>query len=131
MSVTTAPRPLVTTGAAPTFSGAAGGLRVWRWDERQDGPMVEEALQARLNALGYALLPLVDPQGAIVSARVHPLDRAVAVLAGLLQITIGGESAILTTGDIGLIPAGAVRRVEAVGTSPILCVEAVCRDTKS
>ena len=93
--------------------------------------MVEEAVQARLNSLGYALLPLVDPRGAIVSARVHPLDRAVAVLAGLLQITIGGESAILTAGDIGLIPAGAVRRVEAVSTSPILCVEAVCRAAKS
>ena len=131
MSATTAPRPPAAIGADSTISVAAGGLRVCRWDERLDGPMVEEALQAKLTSLGYALLPLVDPQGAIVSARVHPLDRAVAMLAGLLKITIEGESAILTAGDIGLIPAGAVRRVEAVGTSPILCVEAIHRAAQS
>ena len=102
-------------------------LRVIRWDDRRDGPVTEGALQGKLTSLGYDLLPLLDPHGALVSPRVHPLDRADAVLAGLLKVTVEGESAILTAGDIVLIPGGAVRRVEPVGTSPILCVEAVCR----
>lgn len=106
-------------------------LRVHRWDQRRDGPVTEGALQGKLTSLGYDLLPLLDPHGAIVSARVHPLDRAAAVLAGLLKVTIEGESAILTAGDIVFIPGGAVRRVESVGTSPILCVEAVRRSAQS
>jgi len=93
--------------------------------------VTEGAVQGKLTSLGYDLVPLVDPHGAIVSARVHPLHRADAVLAGLLKVTIEGESAILTAGDIVFVPAGAVRRVEPVGTSPILCVEAVRRSPQS
>ncbi len=123
----------VSTSARPHFERHAADatvsrrLRVERWDARRDGPMTARALEDKITALGYRLLPLCDPQGAIVSARVHPLDRAVAVLAGLLKVTIEGESAILTVGDIGFVPAGCTRRVEPLGTSPILCVEAVCR----
>ena len=102
-------------------------LRVIRWDEHRDGPLTEGALQGKLTSLGYDLLPLVDPHGALVSPRVHPLDRADAVIAGLLKVIVEGESAILAAGDIVLIPAGAVRRVEPVGTSPVFCVEAVGR----
>jgi mannose-6-phosphate isomerase-like protein (cupin superfamily) len=105
----------------------ARGLRVERWDVRRDGAVNERALQEKIAALGYDLLPLFDPHGAIVSARIHPLDRAVAVLAGLLKVSVDGEWTILTAGDIGFIPAGCLRRVEPVGASPLLCVEAVCR----
>lgn len=124
MSVSTAPRPLFARPAAD--DAVSRRLQVERWDARRDGPLTEQALEDKIRALGYRLLPLFDPQGAIVSARVHPLDRAVAVLAGLLKITIEGESAILTVGDIALVPADRTRRVEPLGTSPILCVEAVC-----
>ena len=124
MSVSTPPRPLF---ARPASDDAVSRrLQVERWDVHRDGPVTEQALEDKIRALGYRLLPLFDPQGAIVSARVHPLDRAVAVLAGLLKITIEGESAILTVGDIALVPADCTRRVEPLGTSPILCVEAVC-----
>ena len=102
-------------------------LRIHRWDERRDGPVTEGALQGKLTSLGYDLLPFVDPHGAIVSARIHPCDRADAGPAGLLKITINGESTILTAGDIVFVPGGATRRVEPVGTSPVLCLEAVCR----
>ncbi len=54
-------------------------LRIHRWDERRDGPVTEGALQGKLTSLGYDLLPFVDPHGAIVSARIHPCDRADAV----------------------------------------------------
>ena len=124
MSVSTPARPHC---ERQTDAAVSRGLQVERWDVRRDGPVTERALEDKISALGYRLLPLCDPQGAIVSARVHPLDRAVAVLAGLLKVTIEGESAILTVGDIGFVPAGRTRGVEPLGTSPILCVEAVCR----
>lgn len=133
MSVGTLPRHPVRWGSDATICQTGNGLRlqVQRWDQHRDGPVTEGALQGKLTSLGYDLLPLIDPHGAIISARVHPLDRADAVLAGLLKVSIEGESAILTAGDIVFVPAGAVRRFEAVGTSPILCVEAVRRSPKS
>jgi quercetin dioxygenase-like cupin family protein len=47
-----------------------------------------------------------------------------------LKVTIDGESAILTAGDIVFVPAGAARRVETVGTSPVHCLEAVLRTSR-
>jgi quercetin dioxygenase-like cupin family protein len=84
----------------------------------------------KLRTLGYEPLPRPLASGAIASARVHRRDRLEAVLAGLLKVTIDGESAILTAGDIVFIPAGADRRLEAVGTSPVQCLEAVMRSSR-
>jgi len=76
MSVSTPARPHC---ERQTDAAVSRGLQVERWDVRRDGPVTERALEDKISALGYRLLPLCDPQGAIVSARVHPLDRAVAV----------------------------------------------------
>jgi mannose-6-phosphate isomerase-like protein (cupin superfamily) len=131
MTVTLVPFTARRSDASWVQRGTSLRLRVIRWDEHRDGPVTEGALQGKLTSLGYDLLPLVDPHGALVSPRVHPLDRADAVIAGLLKVTVEGESAILIAGDIVLIPGGAVRRVEPVGTSPVLCVEAVCRANRA
>ena len=106
-------------------------MRIERWDIRRDGALTEAALQHKVEALGYEPLPRPNPAGAIVSARIHPHERAEAVLAGLIKVTIDDESAILTAGDIVFIPGGATRRVEAVGTSPVFCLEAVMRSARA
>ena len=106
-------------------------MHIDRWDQRRDGPFSETALRHKLKSLGYEPLPRSNPGGAIASARVHHRERAEAVVAGLIKVTIDGESAILTAGDIVFIAGGAPRRVEPVGTSPVLCVEAVFRSTDS
>ncbi len=102
-------------------------VRIERWDARRDGALTETALQRKLKGFGYEPLPRLNPAGVIASARVHRCDRLEAVLAGLLKVTIDGESAILAAGDIAFIPAGAVSRIEPVGTSPVQCLEAVMR----
>jgi mannose-6-phosphate isomerase-like protein (cupin superfamily) len=102
-------------------------LQVDRWDQRRDGSLTEGALQQKLKTLGYDPLPRSNPAGAIVSARVHGRQRADAVIAGLLKVTINDESVILTAGDIVVVPAGAARRIEPVGSAPVLCIEAVSR----
>jgi mannose-6-phosphate isomerase-like protein (cupin superfamily) len=106
-------------------------MRVDRWDVGRDGPLSEAALQHKVEALGYKPLPRTNPAGAIASARVHPRERADAVVAGLIKVTIDDESAILTAGDIVIIPGGATRRVETVGTSPAFCLEAVMRSARA
>ena len=98
-----------------------------RWDQRLDGPFTDTAVQQKLDALGYDPLPRSNPAGAIVSVRVHHCARAAAVLAGLLKVTMADQSVILTAGDIVFVPGGVPRRIEAVGTSPVLCLEAVNR----
>ena len=102
-------------------------VRIERWDAHHDGALTENALHRKLKSFGYEPLPGPNPAGAIASARIHRCDRLEAVLAGLLKVTIDGESAILTAGDIAFIPAGAARRIEPVGTSPVQCLEAVLR----
>jgi mannose-6-phosphate isomerase-like protein (cupin superfamily) len=102
-------------------------MHVLRWDQRLDGPFTDTAVQQKLGALGYDPLPRSNPAGAIVSARVHHRARAAAVLAGLLKVTMADQSVILTAGDIVFVPGGVPRRIEAVGTSPVLCLEAVNR----
>jgi len=102
-------------------------MQVNRWNQRHDGPLTETALQHKLVALGYEPLPCATPTGVIVSARLHHRERAQAVLAGLLKVTIDGESVIMTAGDIVFVPRGAARRIEPAGSAPVLCIEAVCR----
>ena len=104
-------------------------MQVDRWDQRSDGTLTEAALQQKLRALGYDPLPRSNPAGAIVSARVHHRGRAEADIAGLLKVTIDDESVILTAGDIVFVPRGASRRIEPVGSAPVLCIEAVCRSS--
>ena len=120
--------------AAPRWdAGAAGKLRacmMWlmridRWDVRRDGPLSEASLQQKLHALGYQAASRVYPAGAVVSAQTDARERIQAVARGLIKVTIDGESAILTAGDVVLVPRGAVRRVEVLGTSAAHCLEAV------
>jgi len=129
MSVSSPPRPHFASYSLDAAVSPA--LQVERWNGRHDGPLTERALEEKIRALGYHLLPILDPHGALVSARVHPFDRAVAVLGGVLKVTLEGESAILMAGDIAFVPGGCTRRVEPMGTAPLLCVEAVCRLPRS
>jgi len=79
-------------------------MEVNRWDQRSDGTLNETTLLRKLATLGYDPLPHCTLSGAIVSARTHHRDRAAAVVAGLLQVTIESESVILTAGDIVIVP---------------------------
>ena len=102
-------------------------MRIERWDARCDGVLSETALYRKLRALGYEPLPRPNATSAVASARIHCRERVEAVVAGLIKVTIDGESAILTAGDLVFIPRGAVRRLEAVGSAPVQCLEAMYR----
>lgn len=116
-------------------TGAAGRLRasmmllmrIDRWDVRRDGVLSEAALLQKLEALGYQAVSRNYPAGAIVSAQTDARERIQAVARGLIKVTIDGESAILTAGDVVFVPRGAVRRVEVIGSSAAQCIEAVYR----
>jgi hypothetical protein len=115
-----------TLGLARTLrTGMMLLMRIERWDVRRDGPLSQAALEHKLLALGYEPMLRTYPAGATAAGQTHTRERIEAVVSGLIKVTIDGESAILTAGDIVFVPRGAARRLEVIGTSAAYCLEAV------
>ncbi len=103
-------------------------MRIERWDARRDGPLSQAALHQKLEARGYQVSARSYPGGTVAAAQTDRDEGIQAVVTGLLKVTIDGESAILTAGDLVFVPRGAVRRLEVVGPSPALCLEGTARN---
>jgi len=102
-------------------------MRIDRWDPRRDGPVTEAALRQKVESCGYQVSSFAWPAGTVVEAQAQDQERVDAVVTGILKITLDGESAILTAGDMVYVPRGAVRRVEVVGSSTAHCLDAIYR----
>ena len=102
-------------------------MRIDRWNPRRDGPVTESGLRQKVEACGYQVCSFAWPAGTVVAAQAQDRERVDAVVAGILKVTLDGESAILTAGDMVYVPRGAVRRVEVVGSSTAHCLDAVYR----
>ena len=100
-------------------------MRIERWDPRRDGPLTESALRHKIEARGYRVSTRTYPPGAVAAAQSVESERLDGVATGLLKVTIDDETAILTAGDVVYVPCGSIRRVEVVGNTPVLCLEAV------
>jgi quercetin dioxygenase-like cupin family protein len=102
-------------------------MRIDRWDPRRDGPVTEAALRRKVESCGYQVSSFVWPAGTVIEAETQDQERVDGVVSGILKITLDGESAILTAGDMVYVPRGAVRRVEVVGSSTAHCLDAIYR----
>jgi quercetin dioxygenase-like cupin family protein len=100
-------------------------MRIKRWDARRDGPVTEAALRTKVESIGYQVSRFAWPAGTVVPPQTLDKERVDAVVTGIVRITLDGESAILTAGDMVFVPRGAVRRVEVVGSFPAHCLDAV------
>ena len=98
--------------------------RIERWDIRKDGPLTEASLQRKIEALGFEVTSRTYPAGVALTTTADSRFGIEGVVRGLVKLTIDGEPAILTAGDIAFVPRGAVRRIEVVGTTTALCLEA-------
>jgi quercetin dioxygenase-like cupin family protein len=92
MRRTETPNAAMTTLASPT-QGPTGGLSVWRVEMRagQQGPL-----------------------------HVFDSEQVWHVLAGQVDVAVGGETSHLSPGDVVIIPAQAERQVTAVAAAEIL-----------
>jgi quercetin dioxygenase-like cupin family protein len=127
IATVSAPRTWILGGAGRLRTGMMLLMRIERWDVRRDGPLSQAALEHKLQALGYEPMLRTYPAGTIAAAQTDTRERIEAVVSGLIKVTIDGESAILTAGDIVFIPRGAARRLEVVGSSPAYCLESIFR----
>src|SRR4051794_29352589 len=100
-------------------------MRIDRWDSRRDGPMTESALRHKVETIGYDVSKYAWPAGTVVPPQTQDRERVDAVVTGILRVTLDGESAILTAGDMVYVPRGSVRRVEVVGSATAHCLDAV------
>lgn len=100
-------------------------MHIDRWDLRREGPVTEAALRQKVASHGYEVSTFAWPAGTVVPAQAQHRERVDAVVAGIVKITLDGESAILTAGDIVYVPRGSVRRVEVVGSHTAHCIDAV------
>ena len=103
-------------------------MRIDRWDSRRDGPVTEAALRHKVDAIGYQVSKCVWAAGTVVPPETPDDERVDALVSGIVKITIDGETAILTAGDIVYVPRGAVRKVEVIGVSTAHCLRAAFSD---
>jgi quercetin dioxygenase-like cupin family protein len=104
--------------------GGGALLRIERWDSRQDGPLTEAALRRKCGLDEWPVTRRTYHPGAVLAAQSADYDRVEAVLSGLLRITIDDQSGILAAGDAVFVPRGSVRRLEVVGSMPVVSLEA-------
>ena len=98
--------------------------RIERWDVRVDGPLSEEALQRKVELLGYEVAARTYPAGVSSAAFSYPREGITAVVRGLVKLTLDSEPELLTAGDLMFVPANAQRYLEVVGPATALCLEA-------
>ncbi len=92
-------------------------LRVQRWDAVRDGVLTAARLRERLEAQGLWVTERRFAPGTSCVLPAVDYDVLHVVLSGVLQVTVGPETATLGTGDTLFVPAGADARVEATGTT--------------
>jgi quercetin dioxygenase-like cupin family protein len=97
------------------------------WNVRRDGCATEAGLRRRIESCGYQVSTCAWPVGTVLPAQSQDCERVDAVVAGVVMVTLDGESTILTSGDMVYVPRGAVRRVEVIGSIAALCLDGVQR----
>jgi mannose-6-phosphate isomerase-like protein (cupin superfamily) len=102
-------------------------IRIERWDADCDGPLSEASLERKIESLGFEVLARTYPAGRAFDAPPESRDSIAAVVRGVVRLTVDGEPATLNAGDIAVVPREAVRRIEAAGAEPALCLEAYPR----
>ena len=61
-------------------------------------------------------------EGAVLPEHSHPHEQVANVLEGEFELTIDGESKILTSGSVGVVPPNAVHSGKAINECRILDV---------
>ena len=105
-------------------------LRIERWDVRADGPLSEAALQRKIESHGFELAARIYP-AAIATGVTDERPSVTAVVQGIVRLTVGDDPELLSDGDLAILPGGVLRRLEAVGSAPTLCLEGYQRQSLS
>ncbi len=100
-------------------------VKVQRWNRERQGPLNEAKLRKRLEELGYSVIRQTYPAGTSFPPHTHQQDKAEAVIAGRLRVTVAGERVELGPGDLIEIPRGWEHAVEVVGSRTVIALDGV------
>jgi diguanylate cyclase (GGDEF)-like protein len=103
----------------------AGFARLERWNSEQEGVVTMERLRHKLAISGYQGKPIQLVPGTKPRERRVNIDSVEAVVAGVLKVTLDGEVRTLNPGDCLYLPKGVIAKDEAIGSEPVVCIEAV------
>jgi len=103
----------------------SGMLKLERWNPATDGAFSPQALQAKLEAMGYRVTTYVYPPGTYFGPHTHDLDKIDAVIQGRFRISMGVDSAVLQSGEWIFVPRGAEHSAEVVGLETVVSLDAL------
>lgn len=100
-------------------------MSVHRWNIALDGPLSEEALRRKLEALGYRVARYTYAPGDVFPDHTHGLSKIDAVVSGRFRLVIGGHLAVLGPGDWVEVPRGAVHNATVLGDEPVVSLDGI------
>jgi len=95
-------------------------MHVQRWDAERDGILTASRLRQRLEDQGLWVSERRYLAGEVRDDASADHDSVEVVLTGLLKLSVGGETTILSAGDAAFVPRGAARSAEVVGPAPVI-----------
>ena len=95
-------------------------MHVQRWDAARDGVLTASRLRQRLEDQGLWVSERRYSPGETQDEISADHDSVEVVLTGLLKLSVGGETAILSAGDAAFVPRGHARQIEVVGSTPVV-----------
>ena len=96
-----------------------------RWDVERDGALTEAAVRTRLQGKGYRVSRYDYPPGTVFPDHAHAVDKIDAVLSGVFEIVMAGQTCRLHAGEWVEVPAGIVHRAAVIGNETVVSLDAV------
>jgi quercetin dioxygenase-like cupin family protein len=95
-------------------------MRLRHWDPAFDGPLTEESLRRKLEAMGYVVTITAYPPGHTIPEHQNPVDTIEAVVSGRLRVIVAGHFALLGPGDRVAVARGTHHSAAVVGDEPVV-----------
>jgi quercetin dioxygenase-like cupin family protein len=102
-------------------------VSIHRWNPAVDGPLSEQALRRKLEAMGYTLARYVYSPGTHFPEHTHAFDKADAVVSGRFRLELSGEIADLGPGDWIAVPRGVKHSATVLGDEPVISLDGARR----
>ncbi len=82
----------------------------------------------KLEQSGYRCTLYTYPPGTVFPPHTHDVDKIDAVLKGVFEITMGGETIQLSPGDYIEVPRNTVHSAAVIGTAAVISIDAIKSD---
>jgi quercetin dioxygenase-like cupin family protein len=100
-------------------------MQVEHWNSERDGPLSETAMRRKLEERGYAVSRYVYQPGTFFPPHDHGVDKIDGVISGRFRMVMGGQEAVMESGDMLVVPRHVMHSAEVVGDEPVVSLDAV------